>query len=625
MPTITFMPSGKIVEVHAGTRLTDACRRAGFKIPAPCGEKGLCGKCRVRVMGGEIPVDERQRECLPPRLLNAGWRASCVVEQYGDLILADPIDNDAGGVILTDFMTRDARGGSGLWECDVVMPKPSTEDQRDDETRLREALAGEAKTAGETPALGHSLRTRLPRILREADFQCRAIGLGDRILALWDTRKAGLGARKLGLAVDVGTTTMAAALCDLDDSSVLAVASAANPQALRGDDVITRVDYASRGPAELAEMRQLAVRAIQDLCDAARREAGVTEQPLLVSVGANTVMNHLLLGVPPGALAQAPFIPAFRGPVAVSAADIGWEGDEPPLVHVLPNISAYVGGDITAGMLAHDIHRLDGKTLFLDVGTNGEIALAVDGVVYACATAAGPAFEGARIKQGMRAAPGAISKVGLTGDGMLEIGVVDSLRPARGICGTGLLDAVAVLLRAGVIDEGGRVLDAEEARENNPEIKEGLLAMAHEDEEGPAVWLERPGGRGNPGVSLTQRDVRELQLAKGAVAAGVKVLLNVAGLKPTDLDRVLLAGGFGNYLDPASALGIGMLPPEIDRNRVRSVGNASLAGTRLCLLSDEERNEAAELSRRVRYIELSGRDDFQAAFAEEMLFPERES
>ncbi len=619
MPTITFMPSGTVAEVQAGTRLTDACRQAGFRVPAPCGEKGLCGKCRVKVLGGDIPADDRQRACLPSKLLAAGWRAACIVDVNADLIIAEPGDVDAGEVILTDFMAREARGGSGWWERDVVMAEPSTSDQTDDVTRFTQAL-GKAGQRAEEPVMALPLVAQLPGIVRASHFRCRAAGLGNQVLTVRSGDDESW--RKLGLAVDIGTTTIAAALCDLDTQAVLAVSAQSNPQAARGDDVISRIDYASRGRTELLEMQSAAVKTLEELAAKTCESANCAETPLFVTVSANTVMNHLLLGVPPNALALSPFIPAFRSTQTLCASAIGWRGQHPPLLHVLPNISAYVGGDITAGMLAHDIHRLDGATLFLDVGTNGEIALAVNGTVYACATAAGPAFEGARIKQGMRAMSGAISRVGLCSRGMIEIGVVDSVKPALGLCGTGLLDAAAVLLSSGLMDMTGRILDQDELSELTPPVSPGLAMILHEDDDGMAVWLERPAGRGSFGVSLTQRDVREFQLAKGAVAAGVKVLLNVAGLEPEQVDRVLLAGGFGNYLDPASAVAVGLLPSGIAVDKVRSVGNASLAGARLCLLSEEERTEAEQLSRHVNYIELSGRPDFQEYFAEEMMFPE---
>lgn len=621
MSRIQFLPSGVHIEASPGTGLADACRLAGFRLPAPCGEKGLCGKCRVMLLAGDIPIDARQRACLPPKMLEAGWRAACVAECAGDLTLADP-ETHREGVVLTDFMAREARGASAVWEHTVELSPPSAADQRDDLTRLIEAVrSAAAANEAETPRLDPDLLARLPEVLRQNDFRCRVAGLERDIVAVSGLPRENEPGRRLGLAVDVGTTTLAAALCDLDDGRVLAVASRDNPQSVRGDDVISRIDYASRGERELAEMRSIIMAAIEDLAETACREAGVEERPFFVMTAGNTVMTHLLLGISPRAMALSPFIPVFRGPMSLCASRLGWGGEHPPRLLTVPNLSAYVGGDIVAGMLAHDLFRLDGNALFLDVGTNGEIALSVKGVVYACATAAGPAFEGARIRQGTRAVPGAVSRVAVNESGDLVVGTVDSLKPARGICGTGLLDAVAALLTLGIVDEGGRLLDAEEARETGARAGAEALERIHEDGEGMAIWLEKPDGHGGSGVALTQRDIREFQLAKGAIAAGIRVLLSVAGIAAEEVHHVLLAGGFGNYLDPASALATGLLPAGMAHKTVRSVGNASLAGARLCLLSGEERAEALRISRSTAYIELSGRDDFQQAFAEEMLFP----
>lgn len=620
MPKILFQPSGKSVEAAAGTRLIEACRQAGFSLSVPCGEKGLCGKCRVKVLEGDVPPDSRQVRCLPVSLLAEGWRAACAASVRGDITLADPDESQSAGVVLTDFAERRFVPPHGLWKRDLIMLPPSPQDRRDDVARLLTAL-DMAGITGPTPdGIDVSLLARLPGALRRSGFRCRAVGAGNELLAVHVSEDGKLP-RNLGLAVDLGTTTMAAALCDLDSGEVLAVASGANPQASRGDDVISRVEYASRGPAERDELRLSAMAGLEGLADAARREAGLDDPILTIAVAGNTVMNHLLLGADSEALAISPFIPAFRAPMSVRAARVGWTGGEAPLLMTLPNVAAYIGGDIAAGMTALALDDLDGNTLFLDVGTNGEIVLAARGGIYACAAAAGPAFEGARIKQGMRAASGAVSRVDASADGGLDIVVMDSVRPAKGICGTGLLDAVAALLQTGLIDATGRMLEPDEAREAGIDTK--LLSLLHRNGEVPAVWLEKPVGPGETGVALTAGDVREFQLAKGAIAAGVRVLLDHAGIRAEDVDRVLLAGGFGSYLSPESAVATGLLPPGIPAARVRAVGNAALAGARLYLLSDEERVKTEELAKRVDYVELSGRDDFQIAFAEEMLFPER--
>ncbi|MCD7898227.1 MAG: ASKHA domain-containing protein [Planctomycetaceae bacterium] len=615
MPTITFQPSGRRTVVPPGSRLIDAVRQAGFDIPAPCGEKGLCGKCRVKVVAGDMPAGSAQTGCLPGKLVGEGWRASCVATVDGDLVIDAPVDVDADGGSLTDFAGLDAAVDDELWTATVSMAQPSKDDQRDDSSRLLAALADAGRTGVIIPP---NVLADLPRRLRDAAFHPDVVGLGRRLLAV---RPAGSGREALGLAVDLGTTTMAAALCDLRDGTILALSSLANPQSIRGDDVISRIDYASRGRDELAELRRLAVEAITDLSRKALSAAGrQRDDVLLVAVAGNTVMNHILMGVDPTALALSPFIPGFRRVDPVPARDIGWRGANEPLVMIVPNIAAYVGGDITAGILAHDVTADGGPVLFLDVGTNGEIVLAANGTVHACAAAAGPAFEGARIRQGMRAVPGAISGVAIAADGGLDIAVVDNQRPAKGICGTGLLDAVAACLDLRVVDDGGRMLDADEAEDEG--VPEPVRRHLHEDDDGPALWLEPMSGHDDSGVALTGRDVREFQLAKGAIAAGARVLLRIAGVKPEEVEHVLLAGGFGNYLRPAAALRTGLLPQGIRLDRVRSVGNASLAGARLYLLSGEERDRADAISREVKYIELSGRDDFQIAFAEEMMFPE---
>ncbi|MDR0361101.1 MAG: ASKHA domain-containing protein [Planctomycetota bacterium] len=620
MPAITFSPSGKTVSADTGSPLAAAVHAAGFHLPAPCGGKGLCGKCRVRILDGGADPDDRQRACLSAKLLADGWRAACVFQVVNDLVALDPDAAQLDSAILTDFTARDIRGETEIWERNLTLPSPTPADQRADASRVVQALAeSEIGDGLNLPSIPLPLLRRLPGLLRANGFACRAVGIGDRLLDLFKPEDP---IPPLGIAVDIGTTTIAVALCDLGSRGILAVTSAANPQARHGDDVISRIDYASRGESELTEMRGLIVGAIHDLAVEALRRAGCGGRPILAAVAGNTVMNHLFLGVPPKALALAPFIPAFRSAGFIEGEAVGWPGESPPLVYIVPGISAYVGGDITAGLLAHDVSRGKGAILFLDVGTNGEIALAVGDRVYACAAAAGPAFEGARIARGMPAAPGAIARVGLSESGDVEIGTIDSILPAKGICGTGLLDAVAALLRAGAIDETGRMRDKDEILDDRPDAPSGLLSRVREADDGALFLLDGHPDR-EDGIYLTQADVREFQLAKGAIAAGCRVLLDVAGIQAQDLDRVLLAGGFGNYLDPASALAVGLLPAEIDERKIRSVGNASLAGARMCLLSRDERSEAEALPQIVDYVELSGRADFQTAFAEEMLFPEQ--
>lgn len=610
MPTVSFSPSGKTISVPLNATLLQACRMAGVELSTPCAEKGFCGKCRVKVLSANIPVDDRQTACLPLRLLEDGWRAACITRVDQDIMIADPMQTQT--VVLADFSGREPGDSNEIWQCEVTLEKPSAQDQTDDFRRVLHALPGSIPIARRQPCLP-PLLSRLPRVLRQSGFRCRMIGMEGVLLDVLPPEPL---PDPTGLAIDIGTTTIALALCRLRDGEVLATASRANPQSAWGDDVISRIECAGRGRDVVLDMRARVVQAIEKLSVEACHLAGVDSPPLLAAVAANTVMTHLFLGVSPASLAISPFAPVFRDGITVPGSELGWAGETPPLVRVLPCVSAFVGGDVVAGMLVHDMHRESGITLLLDAGTNGEIALSVRGELFTCSTAAGPAFEGARISQGMRASPGAISRVVFGDDNDLEVGTIDFL-PAKGLCGTGLLDAVAALRLGGVIDGYGRVLEREEVSDL---AGSKLAARIFGDGQESAVQLSSCDVE--PGVFLTQKDVREFQLAKGAIAAGVRILCAEAGVRLSDVDQVLLAGGFGNYLDPYSTQLTGLLPAGIRTDGVRPVGNASLAGARLCLLSPGERRMADALTERVRHIELAGHRDFQRIFAEEMLFPD---
>jgi len=331
------------------------------------------------------------------------------------------------------------------------------------------------------------------------------------------------------------------------------------------------------------------------------------------------VMTHLFLGVSPENIAVVPFTPAATGAVELPAAAAGISAAGPASVLTLPCVAGYVGGDIVGGMLATGVHELQGVTLYIDVGTNGEVILARDGDLYACSVAAGPAFEGARISQGMRAAAGAIDSVKLEdgGGGDLLLTTVGGA-PARGICGTGLIDAAAVLLSSGLLDPYGLLAEPGAAPDGVPEP----LCARMAERDGKAAF--RLAGDGEDGIYLTQKDIRELQLAKGAVAAGVLTLLKDLGLEPGDVDRILLAGGFGTFVDRENVLRVGLLPAGIASDRIEFVGNAAAAGARMALVSESHARRAEEIARAVRYVELSGRADFQMTFADSMLFPSPE-
>ncbi|HHX43075.1 MAG TPA: ATP-binding protein, partial [Chloroflexi bacterium] len=425
----------------------------------------------------------------------------------------------------------------------------------------------------------------------------------------------GAAGRLLGIAFDIGTTTVVGYLADLDTGEQLAVASLLNPQTRYGADVVSRIDYAGRDAEALATLQREIAGALSAIMATTTAQVGAaTDDIVAVTVVGNTTMQHLFLGVSPTALAQSPYIPAVTGAVCLSAEALGLAAYPDAPVWALPSIAGWVGADTVAVLLASGAHRQDELALVIDIGTNGEMAMGSRGRMVSCSTAAGPAFEGAHLSCGMRAADGAIDSVRI--DGAVEWHTIGESAP-RGVCGSGLVDLVAAMLRSGLIDATGMM-----------QPREALVAM------GQAALAERitqsgrqraftlatveEGAGGRP-VVVSQRDVRELQLAKGAIRAGIEILMQELGITADDVRVIYLAGAFGNYIRPESALAIGLMP-RCPQARIVPVGNAAGSGARMALLSREALAEAARLAEQVEYLELSGRPDFQDRFAEAMVF-----
>jgi uncharacterized 2Fe-2S/4Fe-4S cluster protein (DUF4445 family) len=422
---------------------------------------------------------------------------------------------------------------------------------------------------------------------------------------------AGSGAI-LGVAVDIGTTTVVAKLVDMTDGRCLGTRAVLNPQTRFGDDVVSRIHY-GQTPEHLAEMQQVIVAGINQLLRKLCRQADAVASSIYEAcIVGNTTMNHLLLGWPVEQLGRAPYrawsVEAHDVPPGQLQLDMNPAGN----VHSVENIAGFVGADTVAGALAVDMDRVEDRVLLVDIGTNGEIVLGTREKLYAASCAAGPALEGARIKHGGRAADGAIEAVVLDGD--IDLDTIGDV-PPRSICGSGLIDAVAVLLDLGIVEATGRFADR---RSLESKLPEAVLARVFESDGQPAFCLAYDDSHtSRPSVILTQRDVREVQLAKAAIRAGIRILLSRSGMTDLDLDRVLLAGAFGNYIRPASAVRIGMLP-NVPLDRIRSIGNAAVSGAQLLLVSDECRRRAAALARRIQYLEIAHEKDFGDTFADAM-------
>lgn len=420
------------------------------------------------------------------------------------------------------------------------------------------------------------------------------------------------------VAFDVGTTTLVGEILELPSGRERGVAAGLNPQVNFGDDVISRLGCAVASPAAAEEMRRAVVEALNALLEELCLAAGATRNLLRgISLSGNTAMQHLLLGLDVSTLARLPFAPVRTDSLEAPAEELGFPLAPGGRAWVMPVIGGFVGGDTVAGILSLRLEQVREPTLMIDLGTNGEIVLATPDGLYAASTAAGPAFEGARIACGMRAAAGAIEKIVFDGD--VRAGVIGGREPI-GLCGSALIDAAAELLRHGLLEPTGRLLRPDEAPSFLPEA---LRRRLRRGAAGEMEFLLAAGDGPRPDVVLTQRDFRELQLVVGAMRAGVWLLLRRAGLTPADLKRVFLAGGFGSFIRRGNAQRIGLIPADVPPEIVSYAGNVSLHGAKWTLLSAEARRRAETIARTARHVELSSDPDFQSAFAEAMLFPDR--
>jgi len=599
---VRYQPFDKTTRVPPGTTLFSAAHWIGLPIDSTCGGRGTCGKCKVQVLEGGAEITTADRKQLRPGELEAGWRLSCQAKVYEDTTVSVPellrvakaATMGVNRLVLLDPNVR---------KVYVEPTEPSLEDQRSDVERLRDALTAEGFDMKSDLRV---LRT-LPAILRAAEFKVTAVLGGDQLIAVEpdDTRE-----QSYGVAFDLGTTTVVGTLMNLRTGMAEAVRSTLNGQAPFGADVISRISHGMQGDEAKDELREAIQRTMNGILAELYEAAGVDRNRLyeMVIVG-NATMLHLLLGIDATPISMMPFTPAFREPLYLPARDVGLDIHPAGYVQTLPVIGAYVGADIVAGVIATGLAREDKLRVFVDVGTNGEIVLGSVKRVLCTAAPAGPAFEGSQIRCGMRATDGAIEGVTLTDH--VELQVIGGDIPPKGICGSGLVDTVAQLRLAGLLDAGGKMRSREEVPEHP--LSDRLITV-----DGVRGFLLAEN------VYLSQRDVRELQFGKGSIATGIKVLMDVMGVTAADLDEVLLGGSFGSYLNPESAKIIGLVPP-VDVDRILSVGNTAGEGAKMSLLSFRERQVAFELPEKIEYVELSGRSDFNDSFVSVLAFPELES
>jgi uncharacterized 2Fe-2S/4Fe-4S cluster protein (DUF4445 family) len=597
--------------VPSGTTVFDAASWNGIAIDSTCGGHGTCKKCRVRVVDGAVGVSDLDPRAFSTDQLADGWRLACRAGAHDDLVVEVPPLQTRPKAALAG-VGRHVILRPAVQKRHLVLDEPTLEDQASDLERVFAAM--------DDLELHASLDVvrELPRALREAHYDVTAVVVDEELIAVepGDTTRA-----CRALAFDLGTTTVVATLLDLTTGQPLSVRSRLNRQHQYGADVIARISATMIDPDALAELRRLAHWTLSELTREVCAEAQVDPTEIYeIVVAGNVTMIQLALGIDPEPLGMAPFIVATRAPVAALASDFGIEVHPRAPAVTFPALGAYVGPDILAGVVATGLTRDRRTRLFIDVGTNCEIVLGSSSEAVATAAPAGPAFEGATIRCGMRAAEGAIEGVSVTDDGV-EVQVIGDVE-ATGICGSGLVDIVSELLRVGLLEPSGRLLMPEEAVRRSPALAARLAVVPNGKGGDERVFVLAWDGDRDPAhsVYLSQVDVRRLQEAKAAIATGWKMLVRRLGIAETDIQQVLLGGSFGAFLTPASAVRIGLVP-KLPVTRIVAAGNVAGEGAKIAALSLPERHAAEALLDEIEYVEASGNSDYNELFLEELTFP----
>lgn len=588
------------IEAERGTNLAEALVAANLVEGTEC-NRGVCGKCAARLVSGSVRhVDGKASgKCPPDHILTC---RSLVDDSDVTIELKSAKDDINRKVRLPNLGKGKNYADSPVRKVYMELQPPSLHDQASDIERILAKLPGVSKVR--TEVLG-----KLPSLMRNANFKVTAVISGNELCGIETGDTTG---SNYGFIIDIGTTTVAIYLVNLNTGEPIDAQGLANPQRTFGADVLSRIS-ACTDESQLARLQSLVIEGIGETLQRLIDKNGIDPQNVysLVIVG-NTTMSHLFLGVEPANLSIAPFIPCYRPRMELTGKSCGLPINPQARIEVLANISGYVGSDTLGVAMATRPWEQPGCTLAVDIGTNGEILLGVGDGLYACSAAAGPAFEGAHIAHGMRAGDGAIEKVRIKGD-TIELQVIGDKAPT-GICGSGLIDAIAELLRAGIITHTGRFATNPPNQELGARLREGTdgvkeFVLAYEGEKGA-----------KHDIVISQKDIRELQLAKAAITAGIAILCKEAGIEVSDVDRLYLAGAFGNYLDRQNAVDLGIFP-GVPVEKIIPVGNAAAEGAGYCLVSLAELDRSDEVAAKVKPVELSTRADFTDLWVKCMNFP----
>ncbi|MEW5865503.1 MAG: ASKHA domain-containing protein [Bacillota bacterium] len=611
---VTFQPDAKSAAVSEGKTLLDAATEAGVALRSACGGNGTCGQCRVMVRSGKVHAPRAPQ--LRPDEAACGMVLACQATVHSDVEVEVPPRSR-----LVEHQVVTGAGEASAVEAEkgglrpvfrkvcLSLPEPCLEDSASDLTRLYTALAKDAGSRNFQVDLG--VLRKAPRVVRDGNWQVTVSCVDARgMTEVVDIVPGRDDSPCYGLAVDVGTTTCVTHLVDLASGDTLDVRGAYNRQSRFGDDVISRIIYADENEDGLARLQEAVIETINDLIGEAARHLHIKDKDIKVVVCAgNTTMTHLLLGIPPTYIRLEPYTPAATSVPPVKALEIGLHVAPEAWLFCLPGVASYVGGDITSGVVATGVANSDDVVLFVDIGTNGEMVLGNRDWLLACACSAGPAFEGVGIRHGMRAMRGAIEHVEVDpAYDEVAYRTIGAAKPA-GICGSGLIDCLASLRRAGVISRNGSFDVAYEGKrmrtgDDGPQF---VLAYADETATGEDIYI-------------SEADLKNLIRSKAAVYAGIRSMLRMVDQDISDIKKILIAGGFGSYLNIRKAIEIGLLP-DLPESVYQYVGNTSVAGAKMCLLYREARREVELVARRMTYLELSVGNTFMEEFVSALFLP----
>jgi uncharacterized 2Fe-2S/4Fe-4S cluster protein (DUF4445 family) len=601
--TINFQPIGRRVLTDSRLTILNAAQDSGIALASICGGAGICDGCKIRLVSGSLSEPTMEEQILyTDNEIQAGFRLACQSYPLSDITIEIlPESLTAPQRLQIEGMANAIDIDPSTISIEITIPEPSISDLRSDSVRIKDTLI---KNGMSSPVnINFPVLDTMSPLLRSNNWHVKMAMRRNELIAILPS-----GSPVLGLAVDVGTTKLAVYLCDLSTGTILSKSGAMNPQTAFGEDVISRISYSNIIPNGQIILQGRLIETlntvIDDLCTvASKNNPSINPQQIIeaVVVG-NTAMHHLFAGLPVHQLGVAPYVPAVSEPLELYAHHIGLNISRGAKIHLPSNIAGYVGADHVAMLLATGMDSAHKTTIALDIGTNTEISLAYNNQLFSCSCASGPAFEGAHIQAGMRAAPGAIERVQMIQE-ILHIQTIDNLDPI-GICGSGILDAIACMRENGIIDHRGSFIPTH-------------LAVRKTDNNYEFVLVDHQKSGNGRDIVINRKDINEIQLAKGAIRTGIEVLLEHAGIKAESVEDFIIAGAFGTYINIPSAIQIGMFP-SLPLNRFQQVGNAAGTGARQILLSMKLRHLAEDLAKRSNYVELSNYPNFTEIFSKSL-------